>query len=467
MPRKITVLSALAACAALALAGAGCNLLSKNPAAPQPVTLEYWRLDDEADALAETVAAYQKLHPHIDVKITRVDATDYERLLLEAFAENRGPDLFNVNNVDLPAWRGKLAPLPSTTAIPKQVVDANRKVVWSNPKTASLTVREVKDTFVEAVAQDAIWKAPSESDPKVSEDRIFGLAYSMDTPVIFYNRDLLRQANLAEPPATWGDFQQQAARLTVLDNQGGIVQSGAAIGGGENVRYAADVLLTLMGQNGSDMTGTTRLSIDKRALRAETKPVHPTLEVLAFWQSFATPGGTAYTWNAQMPSSLDAFVQGKTAMFFGLPRDRDLVRERSPRLDFGMAPLPQIETTAKYAAARYPVEVVAKSSAHQNEAWSFLQFAARAENVAKTLEKTRRPAAARALVSGQTSDPDLAAFASQALTARTWYRGYDFAVAEKAVAQLIAFRPDERNDLADALNIYLTQVNRTYAAPKF
>jgi ABC-type glycerol-3-phosphate transport system substrate-binding protein len=456
--RKILPLATLAA---LLFAGAGC-LPAKTPAAPGPVTLEYWRLDDAPEALDATVAAYVKLHPHVTVKVTRLDRIGYERTLLEAFAEGRGPDIFNAPSHDLRAWRGKIAPLPAETTIAAQAVDAKKNIVWTTKKTPGMSVRELRDAFVETVATDVVWSYAEKEDDQPT-DRIWGLPFSLDSLALFYNRDLLRKASVAEPPAFWTEFQQAVTKLTVRGADGRILVAGAAIGGGANVAHGADLLAAIMGQNGALLSDASGTRFDEHTDRSAGRPNPPAVDPVVFYQGFATEGNAAYCWNAAMPGSLDAFGQGRAAMFFGLPSDRELLRERSPKLDFGIAPLPQIETSYKYNVADYPVEVVAKSTAHPNEAWDFLQFAARAENAAGYLEATGRPAALRSLLDAQAGDPDIGAFSQQALTARTWYLGENYATAATAMENLIAWRPTAKDaNFLSAIRDTVSAINAAY-----
>lgn len=464
MRRKLPLLLALAS---LIFTGAGCTqLLTPTASAPPAVTLQYWRTEDSPAALADVITAYQKLHPNVTINVTQMGDTDYERNLLEAFAEGRGPDLFSLPVTSLRAWQNKLAPLPAQTVLPAQQVDKNKKVVWATVKTPAISIREMKDNFVEGVTQDVIWPY-AEKTGTPATDRIWAMTYSMDNLALFYNSELFRKANIPKPPTSWGDFQQAAAKMTVLDKDGNIVESGAAIGEGPNIKYATELLSLIMGQNGTDLDATPP-TLNAYSAKSVGHPEPPTVEALGFYQSFVNPGSTAYVWNASMPNSLDAFIQGRTAMFFGLPHDRDLIRARSPKLDFGIAPVPQINYNDQFNSAVFPVEVVARSTKHLNEAWDFLQFAARAENVTKFLEATKRPAALRSLLDAQITDPDLGAFSSQVLTARSWYRGQDYSKVQQAFLQMIAWRPTPQDmEAVRIVSDVARTVSASYVAPNY
>jgi len=424
------------AVAALFLIGAGC-LGSSSPTL-KPVTLEYWRTQDSPEALADIITAYTKLHPNVTIKVQSLREEDYERTLLEAIAEDRGPDIFSIQNVALQEWKSKVLPLPKETTIATPTVQGD-KIVVVNQKSPAMTLLALRDRYVEGIAKELVIPyAEKEATPPT--DRIFGLPYSGDTLAMYYNKDLFRKASIEKPPETWADFQPMAARLTIADADGVIRQAGAGIGGA-NVRYSPDLLAAIMRQNGAvvaDEYGYAELEKYSGQLRGVYPPG---VESLIFYQSFVTKGAPGYAWNETMPDSLDAFVAGTSAIFFGYPSDAAKIRERAPRLDFAVAPLPQIDATNPKNVLRYPVEVVSRKTKNPDIAWDFIQFAASQGQVVSYLGKTNRPTALRALISTQLQDPAIGPFVGQILTAERWYGGSDITAAEKAYRDLIVARP--------------------------
>lgn len=73
---------------------------------------------------------------------------------------------------------------------------------------------------------------------------------------------------------------------------------------------------------------------------------------------------------------------------------------------------------------------VSSGSAHPAEAWDFLMYITNPEINKAFLAKTAKPAAQRDLVAWQESGEDLnlAVFARQSLTAKSWYQKDNFAV---------------------------------------
>ena len=428
----------------LIFAGAGCSLLGGTPQVQmKPVKLQYWRIEDDPATLSELITAYRKIHPNVEIVVTKLPAENYDKTLLEALAEDRGPDLFSIPNVWLRGWKPKLLPLPKETTLPTVTVNAQKQVVTVNKKSASLTIRQLLIDYVEPVGKDVVLKGDPDKPGALPQDKIFGLPLSFDTLALFYNKALLKNANIPKPPSAWKDLMDEATTLTSIDDQGKIKQSGAALGAADNVRYYFDVLSAIMMQNGAvmaDENGYPSFAMYAQGNTAgHTYP--PGVEALMFYDSFVTDGATNRSWSADMPNSLDAFVTGRTAFYFGYPADALDIKVRAPKLDFGIAALPQVDPSKIFNIARYPVEVVSKKTKYANEAWDFLQFISQKDKVSSYLFAAKRPTALRSLINEQMTNPDVGVFVGQILTAKSWYKGVDYPKAEKAFADMIKARP--------------------------
>lgn len=442
----------IALLATIVLVGAGCNLAGGSQVQIKPVTLEYWRIQDDQDTMADQIAAYKKLHPNVDIVYRKMREEDYEKLLLEAFAENRGPDIFSIPNVWIGGWKSKIAFMPKETTIPTQTVNAQKQIVTVKKKTPAMSILDMRNRFIEGVTKDLILPVV-EKEGKPPVDKIAGIPLSADTLALFFNKDILKKGSIEKPPETWRDLQEYAQKLTIFEEKAPnapegpptkIKQSGAPLGLAKNVRNNVDILSAIMAQNGAPMAdeyygNATFENFPPEGSEGRTYP--PGIEALIFYQSFSVPGSPNYSWNADMPDSLDAFITGKSAFYFGFPSDLAQIRERAPKLDFGVAPLPQVDPSKPENVLHYPVEVVSKKTAHPDEAWDFLQFLASDEQVGPFLTATKRPTALRSLVASQLTDPDIAPFAGQVLTAKNWYKGNDYSKVQEAFTLMEESRP--------------------------
>jgi multiple sugar transport system substrate-binding protein len=449
--------------AALVFLGAGCS----GNAGPviKPVSLAYWSSSADAAAMQNVIAEYKKLHPNVEVTLTVMPEADYERSLLEALAEDRGPDIFTLPNTRLLGWQAKLLPMPEKIELPVRTVNDQQKIVTVNKATTLPTKGSVTRDFVETVPKD-VFATVTETvaQKQVRKEKLFGLPISMDTPALFYNADLLKGANIKEPPATWREFQDQATKLTLKDADKTIRQSGAAFGLATNVLHATDILVSVMMQNGAEMTepDTGRSNFQSFTKATSENAYPPGVEALIFYQSFADPFSQNYTWNSSQPSSMDAFITGKTAFFIGFPGDVATIRQRAPRLNFATTPLPLISESKKVQVAHYPVETVSAKTKHPAEAWDFLIFLAAPEQAGPYLATAKRPTALRSLIASQLTDADISTFAGQVLTARSWYVGRDYPKAVEAFERMIVAKPTERQpSYSPILNEAATAVDRT------
>ena len=77
-------------------------------------------------------------------------------------------------------------------------------------------------------------------------------------------------------------------------------------------------------------------------------------------------------WNNFMPNSLESFMAGKTAFFFGYSYHIPIIKAQAPKLNFEITQVPQIGNPVNFA--NYWTETVSKKSKHVDEAWSFILF---------------------------------------------------------------------------------------------
>ena len=443
--RRSHISTLIALAAAFALTGAGCSLLNRAPATPAPVTLEWWRASADAGdavALAPVIAAYRVVHPNVTVHVRSIRPDEYRDMLTTALAEDRGPDIISLPNTWIRGWKPRLAPQPETLP--------NR-----------LTVRQTINDYLEVAATDIL--LPGDT----GQQQLWGLPFSADTLVLFANADLMAKAKVAVPPATWYELREVAKGMTVTDSATGkVTQSGAALGTSQNIRYAADIMAAIMAQNGAQFDS---FNADSGATFGQTQAVQgsrvqPAADALAFYRSFADPDSGYRTWDASQPDSLEAFATGRTAFYIGYPTDAAALTARAPKLNFTLNALPLIYPEKTTHLAGYPIEAVTRKSAHQAQAWDLLLFAAKAENVRAYLDATHRPTALRALIAAQSTDPAIAPFANQALTALTWYRGRDATQAEDVFLTMIEAPPKDptRPDWQSMVSAAQNQINKNY-----
>lgn len=432
--------------------GFGC----KNPSADvqeklKPIELTYWRVFDDQDSFDDIITAYKLVHPNINIVYRKFRIEEYEQALLEALAEDRGPDIFSVNESDLRKYQTKLEPMPTEISMAYQYTTGTikKEVAYEIRTKKSPSLREIKANYADTVYNDV-----------VLDGQIYGLPLSLETLVMFYNKDILNKSGVAQPPKDWKDFQEAVQKSTKFDTTGKIIQSGAALGTGYNIERSFDILSTLIMQNGATMTDGNNYATFSNATGDK---YFPGIEAIKFYLDFSSPVKSVYSWNIDMPNSFESFLSGKTTFIFGYNYHLPSIRSRSPKLNFGVAPIPQINPGNPINYANYWVESVSKKSTHQNEAWDFVIFATNKDNVVSYLKTTKRPTALKELLNSQTDDEDLYPTSIQTLTATNWYQGKNQAATEEALKEMIEILPTAISDknFSDIIKNTIAKINQT------
>jgi multiple sugar transport system substrate-binding protein len=436
--------------------GFGCKTTDKKTtAAMQPTNLTYWRVFDGPDAFSDIIEKYKIIHPNITINYRKLRYEEYEDELLNALAEDRGPDILSIHNTWIKKYQNKLASMPSTITMAYQEETGTiKKEIISVLKTYNTpSLKDIRDDFVDAVFDDVV----------LDTNQVYGLPLSVDTLALYYNRDLFNNAGITQAPLYWNkDFQQNVKKLTKQDSVQGITQSGIALGGDINITRFSDILSVLMMQNGATMINGNQVLFN--AIPAATKDTNynPGLEALRFYIDFANPGKEVYSWNEDLPNSLDMFINGKLAMMFGYSYQLADIKAGAPKLNFSISKLPQIEgSPVEVNFANYWIESVSKKSLHQNEAWDFIIFATKTEQAKSYLETSKKPTALRSLVVEQRDDIDIGIFADQVLTAKSWYTGLNPAAAETAIGEMIRKARQGTEKILDVLNTGASKVQQT------
>lgn len=442
--------------------GAGCS--GGSTATLEDIDLVIWRVFDDDDTFETIVDNYRTLHPNVSIEYRKLRYDEYENELIRAFAEGRGPDILSLHNTWLPAYQPLLEPMPNSITTTSQEVQGTlrKEAVVVSKTTNTMSMRQLESDFVDQVAADVV--LDYQPDPDIDPvEKIYGLPMAMDTLALFYNKDLFNTAGIANPPTTWNEFQEDVISLTTYDSQGNVNQSGAALGTSENVERSSDVVALLMMQNGTQMTDERGRVYFNEVPKDAPEAVYPSYDAVTFYTDFANPTKEVYTWNDNFSSSLEAFANGQTAMFLGYSYHIPFLQASAPKLNYGIASIPQISGGREVNFANYWVECVAASSKNPGWAWDFVLYATDEDQVGSYLQEARKPTALRNLISTQLGDMTLGAFAEQTLTAQSWYHGYDALLVEDIFEDLIDMvLTGSGGDPDDVMNATASRVSETY-----
>ncbi|MFH1745049.1 MAG: extracellular solute-binding protein [bacterium] len=448
----------------------------------QPIELNYWKVWDDTDALQGLIGEYQALHPNIKINYRKLEYSEYERELIEAFATDRGPDIFSIHNTWTRKYQGKnlISPMPTTiTTIIPTVTGSVKKDVEYKKVTTKFSTTKLKTDFIDVVYNDVVIRTKDAETQQYSEG-IYGLPLFVDTLALYYNKNLFNNAGISTPPEYWDrEFQQDVKKLTKQNNKGEIIQAGVAMGGGNNIDRSTDILSALMMQNGTVMMS------DQQTIMFHTTPpdfkdknFNPGLDALRFYSDFANPAKEVYSWNNTLDNSLNLFIQGKLAMMFGYAYMLPQIKANAPKLNFAISKLPQIpENNQTINFANYWVEAVSNkiltnpenlkqgsdyARVKQEAAWDFIRFISQKTEVQKYLAKVKKPTALREIINDQIDDPDIGIFAGQALTAKSWYKGADANAAETIIKEMIDdVQEIQASQLPEILSLSAAKVQQT------
>jgi len=426
----------------------------EGPQKLEEINLVYWRVKDERDDFAELIDQFNQRYSHINITYRQIREEVYEETLWKAWAKDEGPDIFSIPSTWLGKYQEMISPIPLKGPIKMQrevMVGTIKKEPQVREETDNMYgLIDLKQNFVDLISEDV-----------VVNDQIYGLPLSMDILVLYYNQDMLNNAAIPYPPATWQSFAEQVAKLVIEDREGEILQAGASLGGAENIRYLTDIISLLMLQNGTTMVQQNQAVFYEPPV--EDPSYFPGIEALRFYTDFADSSKNIYTWNETLPESREAFINNKTAFYIGYYSDLPYIRTQAPKLNFGIAPVPQIAgSLKKINFADYWLETVSRKTAHPDACWAFLKFVTQPENAQYFLSKTGYPTAHKDWINAQLEDVDLAPFAQGVLTAQSWYKGKNYPLVKEAFQRMVRDVLEGSKTYLEAAQWCAQKVNLTY-----
>lgn len=403
---KKTLLATLLVLSLSALSLTGCERKGQQTTqeALPDITLTFYGLYDNEEVIDPFIQTYQDAHPNVTILYKKfTDPVAYMDLIINELAEGEGPDIFMMNNSWFPEHYKKLSPAPES----------------------SLTPEQFRASFVDIAAKDLI--IPDEA----GVEQIWGIPLYVDTLALYYNDSHFEDAlpSQGEPSTTWEGIKNDVSLLNKQDQSfERFARSGIALGRGDNILRAFDVLAMMMLQyKASFYTGDyTKVLFgnDPNALAA-----------LDLFTSFGLPSKKNYSWNKYLADEesaekeLSTFAKGKVSMIFGYSYTYDDVLNEINRLssegeetmdwgDIKIAPAPQVndpETSAesRIAYANYFAPVVGRTSPNAEIAWDFLLSMTNPTLLQDYNTTTHRPSALRSLINEQIQDPIYGVFASQ------------------------------------------------------
>lgn len=248
------------------------------------------------------------------------DPKTYKKELLDSFAFGGTPDIFMLSQDLIFLYQDKIITVPYQ----------------------GFSERMFLDSYIQAAS---VFK---------TEAGILGFPILSDPLIMYYNKDIFDSSGIVSPPTSWKEFFTIVPILTKKTETLEIQKSGLAFGEAKNVRNFKEILLAMNFQLGNDVVvrDTIKSSFETVFSGKSFISSKPAEETLKFYMEFSNPLKNVYSWNKSMPDSMDAFIAGDLAVYFGFASEISLIQQKNPNLNFDIALLPQVEgasTSTTYA----------------------------------------------------------------------------------------------------------------------
>src|SRR5271157_6388858 len=187
----ITLILLLAACgtAATPVAVPQTVVVTATPAPAGPVTLTFWNAysatAEEPYVEKTLIPAFEASHPNITVQAVNIPYDQFHQKLLTAIAGGTAPDVARLDII----WQPEFANLGALVPLDQTMSDFStyKNAVFPGP---------LATTFYQG--------------------HYYGLPLDTTTRVLIYNKTVLQQAGIANPPATTDEFLADCAKIKAL-----------------------------------------------------------------------------------------------------------------------------------------------------------------------------------------------------------------------------------------------------------
>ena len=290
-------------------------------------TVTYWGLWEDSQILKQVIADFESKNPSIKIDYRKQSHQDYRERLQQAIDSGNGPDIFRYHVSWVPMLSTSLAAMPSSV----------------------MSLTEYKQIFY-----------PAASTNLQVGGQIVGIPMMYDGLALFYNKEMLKTANL-DVPTTWAELRTAANKLTVPSNlnerrSDNITRAGLAIGNAGNVDNFSDILALLIIQNGGNPANANSQYVK---------------DAITFYTNFVKQDKV---WSDRLANSTTAFARGDVAMILAPSWRVHEVKNLNPNLDFAVARVPQLDSENPASWATFWAEGVSAKSKNKDAAWAFLKY---------------------------------------------------------------------------------------------
>jgi len=217
---------------------------------------------------------------------------------------------------------------------------------------------EFKDRFIETFLS-----------PSVMEGKTYGLPIAASARAMYYNKDILAKAGVANPPSTWAELKDAAAKIKASGGDVfGYGLQGKEIETDVYYYYAMWSMGTeILNQDGTSGLGTPGA--------LEAAKLYKSL----IDEGLTEPGVTSL--NREDVQNL--FKQGKVGMMITAPFLSNQIKEEAPDLKYGVSAIPAGPSGARGTYGVTDSIIMFQNSKNKDEAWKLLDYLFTTEQRAK------------------------------------------------------------------------------------
>ncbi|MBB6284751.1 sugar ABC transporter substrate-binding protein [Geobacillus subterraneus] len=321
---------------------AGCS--SESDTSADKTTINVWAMGEEAKSLPKIATDFEKENPDIDVKVQAIPWDQAHDKLLTAVASKKGPDVIQMGTTWIPEFASANALLDLKPYIQKY------------PEFN-------EDNFY-----------PGSIETTKYKDKVVGIPWYIDTRVLYYRTDLLKEVGYNEAPKTWEELRDAAKKLAKPDDN----KYGISIDTNEQT-----LAFMFARQNGSKL------------LDEQNKPLFSQkefVEAVEYLNSFFKDGSAPKDLGMDI---VQAFRSGIVPMFISGPWMVKLINDQAPDLKgkWATAVLPKKENNI--SALGGSNLSVFQYTKHKDAALKFIAFMSNPKTQVKWMEMTNSLPAAK------------------------------------------------------------------------
>lgn len=325
---------------------AGCSSEKSGASKSDKVVVNFWYgwTGPEGAAMEEMIKEFNKSQDKIEVK--GLSQSDYQKQLT-AITGGNPPDIASQFGNNVVPWGAKGAMTPLDNYIKKSNMDMN--------------------DFV-----------PAALDTVQYNNKTFAIPIAMHVSMLFYNKDILSKAGFDGPPKTIAEMKKVIDKVSVVKDGGRLERLGL---------WPGVDSYTFTYTFGGDFWDP-----NKKEVTPDNPGVVKSIQLAKdIWSKFGSDNLDRFASGlGKYMSAQNPFFIGKYAMTIDGEWLPTFIKQYAPNLNYGIAPIPYDEKQPQFTNAgniNTSVFYLPKGAKHPDQAWEFLKWFAKKENMVKFTAK--------------------------------------------------------------------------------